>query len=168
MKKTLLFLFILLLSISVQAQNIEALNCEKEEDCVAIADSLLKSAKRPFKLLRTDSVTYSSRNYIKLIYTESSDSKEPLKMAILFRVKQIGANKALEIKGKTLYEFYSMQGKYLDIFPAWKKYINPDADIEKTSDFGGKKEFRKDSGSIEHRYTIEEDQYGDWIILKTW
>ena len=170
MKTLILFAFSLLFSVFAQAQNIEALNCETKDGCAIIADSLLKGAKRPFKLLKTDSITRSQRDYIELIYVENTSNEVPLKIRLLFRVKFIEANPALEIEGKPLYELYLMQGKFLDIFPAWKKYIDPDADIEKTSDFGGKKEFRKADAraSILHRYTIEEDQYGDWTILKTW
>lgn len=173
MKKALFFLLInsfFLISISTQAQNLDALQCDTEEQCAVIADSLLKDARSTYKLLNKRTRVSSGRTYIELVYVEDVESETPPKMKIIFQLKKIGGNAALEIEGTPLYVFNSFHGKYLDIFPTWIKYINPSANLEKVSKSGDKKEFREADAraSLLHRYTIKKDQYDNWSIEKTW
>lgn len=47
-----------------------------------------------------------------------------------------GENKDLEIKGTKKWSISTIYGKYLRIFPIWKKYADPSADAEKLSKKG--------------------------------
>lgn len=42
-----------------------------------------------------------------------------------------GEDLTLEIEGTPTYEIVLIQGAYLDLFPMWKGWIDPDADLRK-------------------------------------
>jgi len=44
----------------------------------------------------------------------------------------LGANKDLEIDGEPFYCVVKIIGKFLDIFPVWKKYFSPNSTQEET------------------------------------
>lgn len=159
MKRTTLVLFSLLVCLFVQAQDYTNFNCSTEKESRTITDSLLKESKRQYKLV--DSLKYQN-NYI-LDYEYKTETA-PLKIRFAFSVYKVGANPDLEIEGKIVYTLKSIYGKYLDIFPIWKKYINPEADMETLSKkFGGDKK-QIPIGDKTKVYTFRSDDNGYWIL----
>lgn len=163
MKRTILTLFSLLICLFVQAQDWTYFNCSTEKESQTIADSLLKESKRQYKFV----ISYKFQDKYILDY-EHKTEKTPLKIKFVFRVSKVGANPDLEIEGKTVYTLRSIYGKYLELFPIWKKYINPEADMETLpkEPMGGNKQFQ--TGDKKHVYTFRSDDKdnGYWTFLK--
>ncbi|OBS13407.1 hypothetical protein ATE49_13260 [Elizabethkingia miricola] len=68
-----------------------------------------------------------------------------------------GENKDLEIKGVKTWNIRTLYGKYLSLFPLWKKYIDPNADAEKISN--------KEYAIIRTKYSISKIKDGFWRLL---
>ena len=114
------------------------------------ADSIALNAKRHY--------TFSDEGFIgkstiyRLQYVNAADKTDTLKVA--FSKNTIGANKALEISGTTEYSFYIALGKYSDLFPFWKKFIDKNADTAECST--QMNEFKMNSRNF---YLRENDNY---------
>lgn len=132
MKKTLLSLMFSIACLCSWAQDISLFTCDSEKECVRVADSLLRDSKRKYKLVKT-SYEQSAYKYYNLDFQEVGNISSPLKLTVIFKQRMRGANPSLEIIGTPCYELITIKGKYLDIFPIWKKYIDPNADIDKVS-----------------------------------
>lgn len=50
-----------------------------------------------------------------------------------FTIQHIGANADLKQAGIIKYRFTNFSGTYLTVYPAWQRYFNAEADIEKTN-----------------------------------
>lgn len=77
----------------------------------------------------------------------------------------IGANPSMEIEGTPSYKLYSVYGKYLDIFPIWKKYIDPTADIEFVSKNGTKN--KRFEPLAFYRLSADDTNKGYWALKGT-
>lgn len=51
-------------------------------------------------------------------------------LTVTFRIDYVGENKDLERQGVKTYKFKQLKGTYLQIFPVWKKYYHPEAELE--------------------------------------
>ncbi len=106
---------------------------DDEEKVREISDYLANNAKRNYDFKSAD-YSRASKNYYIVSYTESGIPEKELtdkeKINMQFHVYYEGENTALEVKGTPIFTFKHVKGRYLDIFPFWKKYIDPNADAE--------------------------------------
>ncbi|MEL3904419.1 MAG: hypothetical protein P1P63_04840 [Treponemataceae bacterium] len=89
-----------------------------------LADSITAYAKRVYDF-KSEGVSKRDRNYYTVNYTNAADPDEPFGVA--FRIKMVGSNQALEIEGTPQYTFALVYGRFLDLFPFWKRFIDPNA-----------------------------------------
>ncbi len=92
-----------------------------------LSDSLALNAKRDFVFVKQGR-SVNDKNYYAVVYNDKEDENN--RMTVAFRVSMIGANQALEIEGTPEYEFEFVYGKFLDLFPFWKKFIDESANAE--------------------------------------
>lgn len=153
MKKKLAVLALFILSFA-NAQNIDFLNQANKSDlnfARQFSDSIAKSCKTKFVFL--DKVESSWGKSLTMVYIPENTSKEDIEsikarmsrvgkiqffqiengLCVQFRVVKEGENKDLEIVGVKKYMFHSVNGKFLDIFPFWKKNIEPTATTDNVS-----------------------------------
>lgn len=96
---------------------------------VQTVDQLVKDTGKNFVF---DSLgeTNSTGNFYKYI----DDKKNTL--LITFNTYFDGRNTDLEINGVKKWEIRTVYGKYLALFPIWKKYFQPEANIEEITKKG--------------------------------
>ena len=120
--KKIFVLMLLSTSLLLQAQSLDSFVAKDGQSAKKIADSLALIAKRPFQYVSEygdkGNVLY---NWV-VLYNEVGNKNNEL--SVWFRVKWIGANPSLEIKGTPEYVLDHVKGKFLDVFPFWKKYID--------------------------------------------
>lgn len=122
MKKNLLLSLLLLSTIMANAQ-IKFISNDLE-DARQLADSIALNAKFPFKFVEEGIRKANNNHYFKYQNTENESES----MTVYFIVKMEGENKDLEIKGKPKYIFNTVYGRFLNLFPFWKQFINPESD----------------------------------------
>lgn len=166
--KFIVILLACLSSLCAQAQDRGIFTCSSTEGCVTAIDSLLCDASRKYTLCK--SFVYRDNKYVfdyKGVKPGSSDST---KLRIVFIKRAKGANPALEIEGVPVYELQTIDGKYIDIFPVWKKYVDPSADIEAVAvrKYCDRKKFDNPDGSGEE-YKFKEDTQdkSNWQLLRS-
>jgi len=127
MKTKLLSLF-LVLAFTCSAQTVKFIT-DNLKDVRQTADSIALNAKRTYKFSSEGLVkdTYIYR----LRYVNVTDSTD--RMAVFFNMRMKGSNQALELTGTPEYTFNKAFGKFLDLFPFWKRQINQTADQVKVS-----------------------------------
>ena len=122
MKTKMLSLF-LVLTITCSAQTVKFIT-DNLKDARQTADSIALNAKRTYRFSSEgkikDSYIYRFR------YVNVSDTTDIL--PVYFHISMKGANSALEITGTPEYSFHTAFGKFLDLFPFWKKFIQPESD----------------------------------------
>lgn len=100
-------------------------------------------------------------NIIEAVKNGNKTADDEDLLVITFDIKYKGANKDLEIEGAKVYSFKKVSGKYLDLFPFWKKEFNPDADVEKTlNDYNSREVVDKNTKA---KFKLEEFG-GSWRI----
>ncbi len=85
-------------------------------------------------------------------------NNDSLKIKVHIYMNKTKGNPALDIDGKPFYALSSITGKYIDIFPIWKK-INPIAKLETAT----QKEAEK---HIDGWKILGENGVGSWIEIK--
>ncbi|MEI8086945.1 MAG: hypothetical protein WCG93_12095 [Paludibacter sp.] len=151
-KITLLFLA-LVLTASAQL----SLVTNNLSDVRRTSDSIALNAKRVFKYEK-EAISKNDMNYYLLKYSNTSDAEYP--MVVAFRIKMIGSNPDLEITGTPEYSFYKVSGKFLDLFPFWVKFMNPQAIAASVS------QKKEDKATINGQtYYIKEDG-SVWQIIR--
>jgi len=154
MKTRLTVLFLALVCIA-NAQLLFVTN--NLNDVRHVSDSIALNAKRSFKYEK-ETISKNNINYYLVKYTNSMDAEYP--MVVIFDIKMVGSNADLEIVGKPEYSFYKVSGKFLDLFPFWVKFMNPNA---KAIEISQKKE---DKCTINgETYYIKEDS-SEWQIIR--
>lgn len=85
--------------------------------------------------------------------------------AILYSTFQEGENKVLEIKGVKKWSIKSISGKFLTLFPIWKKYADPNAIV---SEIVGKDEVKKKGELVDWKFSnyLEGDDFWGINITK--
>lgn len=102
---------------------------DNQNDMRTLADSIVLNAKHTFKFIKEGHIKESTVYYYK--YVNVTDTTDVL--PVFYSMKMKGENAALEVTGTPEYTFYAAKGKFLDLFPFWKRYINLNADISKIS-----------------------------------
>lgn len=157
MKKTVFLLFGLLALLTVKAQERSIFTCHSPEACVASVDSLLHGAKRAYKLAK--SYSYDNQSKYILEYRGAAEgSPDSVDLRVVFIKRTKGANPAAEIAGVAVYELSAINGKYLDLFPIWKAYIDTAANNEALAarGYSDRKKFSNEDGSGEE-YIFKEN-----------
>ena len=121
--KTKLTLFFLSIAFICSAQTLQ-FAFKNINDVRQTTDSIVSNAKRTFKFQSINRHRDAKTSYI-VKYVNVNDSTDVI--PVLVNTTIIGENKDLEIKGTTQYIIKFTQGKFLDLFPFWKKFINPTA-----------------------------------------
>lgn len=106
-----------------------------------------------------------------LVYARTDENGDKSHIIVTYRVRNIGGNEALEVKGTDEYHFYMIHGRFLDIFPFWKKYIDPTAakeTIAEKNETWHEVHFVGNAGSSHFRFGKQENIYGkmDWRIAR--
>ena len=168
MKKIVFFLLSLCVAYVANAQDFMALKAEYQtkEECIRLADSLLKLSKRTFALKDSEQTPQMPKFILDYRATDAPEG-EVIKLSVFFNILQKGANPSLEQKGTTVYTLATIYGKYLDIVPIWKTYIDLDADIVKIAESGRMciKRLRTDDGAeVSFRLYPDQNREGIWIL----
>ena len=122
MKTKLLSLF-LVLTFTCSAQTVKFIT-DNLNDVRQTADSIALNAKRTYRFSSEGKIKDS---YIyRIRYVNVSDTTDIL--PVFFHISMKGSNAALEISGTPEYFFHTTFGKFLDLFPFWKKFIQPESD----------------------------------------
>lgn len=124
--KTLLFL---LLPLSIYSQSFSKLDSLAFMNQV---DAVIKTTGKDFILTKTGKE--QTVNY--LMYSLNGSGKETF--LLTYYVTTEGEDKNLEIKGLKKWNFRSIKGNYLTLFPIWNKFVDQSADKEKLSKSGYK------------------------------
>jgi len=131
--KTFALLLLMSLSFVGYSQDYASFICRNESEVRRLSDNIALNAKRHFKFDTVKISHLDARKYI-VSYSDIEDTVSNSKLNVVFEIYMKGANKDLEIIGTPEYCFSSVRGKYLDIFPFWKKFINPKADLQNVSE----------------------------------
>ena len=135
---------------------------DDRKDMRALADSIALNAKRIYKFSREYMVVDSSNkvaiNVYRIKYLKVDDSTDSLMFIYVKKIR--GENPALEIKGTPYFEFNNVQGKYLDLFPFWKKFIDVNSDIVKSS-YGNSNNYKYIYNNM-FRFIAEDNH---WVIF---
>lgn len=129
--KNIIVLFILMLPIIGFSQEPCLFICKSESEMRQAADAIALKAKSNF-VFRDITRSPRAEAKVSVRYWDTANV-ERRKMSVVFEEYMIGKNEDLEIPGTPVYYLYSVSGKYLDLFPTWKAYIDPTAELEKTS-----------------------------------
>ncbi len=125
MKKLTLLLFAICSPLFFYAQAPVKFIFENTNELRQLSDSIAYNAKRKYTYSKQGVSSMDDRYYC-VRYVNSVDTTEAL--AVFFLINEVGSNDALEIKGTTQYVFYGVANSFLDLFPFWKKFIDPSAD----------------------------------------
>lgn len=147
--------------------NIQKMCSYNYDEAKQFADSLALSANHSFEFFK---LKVNDRS-IKFYYcpSEISDKEiekkinnlEPLEtITVLFEIYQKGENKDLEIEGKKTYRFVSAEGKFLNLFPFWKKHFVPQANEQNYKDYQ-MREYKKEGMLVKFD---DIDDNGYWYI----
>lgn len=123
--KNRILLLMLLLSGFAFGQNVshfENLDSLQFKDRI---DEVVKLTGRNYKL--DVSGIYKGNHYFNF---SNSDNKQDIFIVTGYRAF-VGANPALEIKGKETWGLSSIGGSFLAVYPFWLKFIDPQADRDK-------------------------------------
>lgn len=146
MKKLLLFLFI---SAVVQAQEYQKLDTLQFSNVV----NAIVSATDKNMVFKENQTRKLDQPYVRF----ANDKGENI--FITYDVYMDGKNEALEIPGVKKFDLKSISGKFLTVFPVWKKFIDNSAEAEPLSQ---KKSTQKD---VKNK-TWSLNDYGSniWVI----
>jgi gamma-glutamylcysteine synthetase len=130
--KTRLTTLLLAFTFICSAQSVKYIT-DNLNDVRQLSDSIALNAKRTFKYSKQG--IPNEGKYVYLVkYINTVDTTEV--MYIKFHIKMVGANEDLEIAGTRQYVFEYVSGRYLDLFPFWKKFVNTSEDIEELTKKG--------------------------------
>lgn len=177
MKKTIPFLILLyvLYSVTVEAQISTISSSEKSyntpylqvqttdiEQIMFIGNEIISRAKRKYNFDGANQIGYQ----LELKYTEAEPKSgaKPLVITVQFFAYMKDKNEALEIEGTPEFLLREIRGSFLDLFPFWKTYFDPEADLEKMAIRNGiyEKEISDRKYSFKQDTTYDTKQ---WIII---
>ncbi len=105
------------------------LYCSNLQELRSKSDSIASIAKRKFYFINT-----GSKKTVMIYRDAPKDSSFHFELYMWFDLGgNIGGNKDLEIEGEEYYIFSEMIGTFLDVFPFWKSYIDPMANIDEVA-----------------------------------
>lgn len=144
MKKGILIICLFTVSLSVSAQLEKKFITTDRTDVTNVVNLILSNTKNQYKLEGVDTLTCGPC----LLY-HYSDGLHTL--VISFIKLKSGGNSDLEIPDTLHYTFAAIQGFYQDVFPFWKKYYQPDAEMVDVAKTG--------NGKV----IMHEDSKGTWV-----
>lgn len=154
--KTLLTLFIaLFISLTANAQL--QFKTKDLKEVRQLADSIALTGKTPYQFSK-EGVSKRDKNYYVVLYANPNDDYD--RLGVAFWINYEGRNIDLEIKGTPVYILDFVKGNFLDLFPFWKRHINPNADAVVIT-----KETRKDKAKTQSILYILQDA-GSWEIRR--
>ncbi|WP_165042553.1 hypothetical protein [Dysgonomonas sp. ZJ709] len=121
--KITIILFLSFCFLSAQSQ-IKFISSDKN-DMRILADSIVSNAKRNYVF---KSETNKGRYQYSLNYINIEDNNDQLSVDI--NIRWVGESRDLEIEGTPEFRFDYVRGRYLDLFPFWKKFINNEDNLE--------------------------------------
>lgn len=146
MKKIILFVFTLL-TFNSFSQDSDYLNklkegVQTEAEVIELTKPITELSKKPLRFFKAKDFTNEHYFIVQYVPEELSDEDiskdlENIRDQFLifqFRYMNVGENVNLEVPGVKKYFFYDVRGKYLSLFPFWKKYFNQDSDMIKLSE----------------------------------
>lgn len=157
------------------ADYIKSLGSLNEETARKFADEIALGGKTQWEFLKI-SEDIEHRVYA-IVYLDISLPNETITglkkgtitdcsncLKIRFNTYYQGENKALEIKGVKAFKFDKVYGRYLDLFPIWKKVFRPDVELEATVSAYENRELRHRSSGIIFKLQDETDywQLSNW------
>lgn len=158
MKKASVILFILFISSNSFSQNADLFYNVSKDSAKLIADDLAAIAKSKYQFV---SFTENPKRGGAIFYYKDADNDDN-RLSVYFRIY----NETLEISGTPRYYFYKVEAKFLDVFPFWKKYIQPDADdVKMSKNESFNKVYLKSSGKHQPQIIFEKAYSGDFEIL---
>lgn len=119
MKKLLI---LLLLPFYMQAQTNNRIIFKERKQVFEVVEQLLATTKNSYKLVEIDSV--KCRSCISFTYSDSVH-----KLTAFFYKDKSKGNYDLGIPDTINYRFGGITGFYLDVFPFWKQFFQPEADM---------------------------------------
>lgn len=151
---TVLVLVLLALLSTAKAQS-SLLVAHSLGEAKAIADTVAKGYRLPYKWYKTDSLRDSE--IVMVCYKNQNNPDD--KMQVVFSRFMEGANKELEIPGTPAYYLKFFNGKFLDLFPFYKRFV-PAATAEQTSQqWNNKTLVDTEKGKREVRLHSEDDHW---------
>lgn len=140
--KKLLLLATLLIGLLASAQDYATIGLLKSTDfdiSLKLANDMKSMAKNGYHLYKYKE--FEKEGFLKIVYAPEGVTDEQLELTkdfskcltVFFKIYFEGKNVDLEKPGIKKYKFTMVQGKYLDLFPIWKMWFVPGADLEKTS-----------------------------------
>ncbi len=121
-------------------QNILAVSTA--DSIIMLANNMTSLAKRKFQYagFTKYSIEQDWCKYYSIVYTEGETKTIAFQVDV--RSIEVGGDRNLEISGTTYYMVSRMSGRYLDIFPIWQKYFEPNAEINEVLDHATNLEYR--------------------------
>ncbi|WP_407479940.1 hypothetical protein [Elizabethkingia anophelis] len=125
-------LFLLLFSIFAFGQNVELLKKANGSDSIFTRE-LSEKIFEGFKIIPAtkDDIFDQKRSNV-IEYTLENTNSPQKKVYVTFEWFTKGGNSDLNIKGEKYYVFKEATGAFLDMFPFWKKEVQPNANTDKT------------------------------------
>jgi negative regulator of replication initiation len=172
--KKLLLLSALLIASFVQAQDyayLTSLNkIATDKEAIKIAEEIASLQTKKVRLLRSQEFTEERQLLVRFVPEEMTNEQYDALdqyeqsdfLTVTFRIDYVGENKDLERQGVKTYKFKQLKGTYLQIFPVWKKYYHPEAEIEPTLTDSKIQKFVDFPKKID--FYIQEDNER-WILL---
>lgn len=113
-------------------QDVSWLSVTNQHEIKKIGDSIVRYAKRQFVFIEVKESPPHS-DYFVAIYEPQNDSVTNVKLRVVCRKYLKGQNLDLEKPGEPEFRFDFAVGPFLDLFPFWKRFINPAAVLEDIS-----------------------------------
>lgn len=140
--KKLLFTATLLIGLLASAQDYATIGLLKSTDfdsSLKMANDMKSMAKNGYHLYKYKE--FEKEGFLKIVYAPEGVTNEQLEstkdyskcLIVVYQIYFEGANADLNKPGTKKYKFTTLQGKYLDLFPVWKSWFVPGADLEKTA-----------------------------------
>lgn len=119
-----------------------------------LADSIALNAKYPFVFVEEGIAKANHNQYFRYVNKENEEER----LTVFFNIRMEGRNVDLEIEGTPKYEFNAVYGRFVNLFPFWKKFIDPTADAEKITTGSRYHNVNKDS----RKFTLQRqsDKWG--------
>jgi hypothetical protein len=176
-KKRFSIVILLLFSLFIQAQDlkyIKSLDSLNNQTARVFADQVVSDSKTKFEFLRIDETTNNPENYHEVVYIPADAVNKEKKakpfvicdecIKVKFYVYNAGENKELERKGVKTLRFSEVSGRYLDLFPVWKKIFKPNVDVEKTLEDFKSQKLKEKNPNLDYRFYKNNISENNWYI----
>ena len=158
MKKGILLSLLLIPCLGI-TQNPCLFICRNDTEIRRAADSIALKARSTFVFRDMMPSKLEECKFV-VRYKDTINKESPVRMSVVFEQIMAGKNVDLEIPGTPVYYLYCVEGKYLDLFPAWKAFIDPSAGLEATSaKRHHERTLKCDGKELEFRFAKDDDSW---------